>query len=181
MFILFPLQVNTLGHEGSRILPLFARVLVELEVVTHYWCCLFILAMNGHLLSIDLMHVTLLSTGNGGRRPYVISLGLALESFYWQAWWELSPVVPTLPSPFLCSWCWKISLWNTTDGYLDILDAVLLFRIKCEGYLVAGEVRREHCCQPWDFKSIFNTAHVRLLLADFKTTYFWGQWKLCSC
>lgn len=31
MLILFPLQLNTLGHEGSRILPLFARVLVELE------------------------------------------------------------------------------------------------------------------------------------------------------
>lgn len=67
----------------SRILPLFARVLVELEGGDSL-LILFILAMNGHLLRIDLMYVTLLSTADGGRRPYVISLGLAQESFYWQ-------------------------------------------------------------------------------------------------
>lgn len=138
----------------SRILPLFARVLVELEGGDSL-LILFILAMNGHLLRIDLMYVTLLSTADGGRRPYVISLGLAQESFYWQTRWELSPAVPILPSPFLCSWCWKISLWNTMDGYLDILEAVLLLSIKCEGYLVAGEVRREHCWSTLRFQVYF--------------------------
>lgn len=151
---LFYFLFNYILELCSRILPLFARVLVEMEGGDSL-LILFILAMNGHLLRIDLMYVTLLSTADGGRRPYVIPLGLAQESFYWQTRWELSPAVPILPSPFLCSWCWEISLWNTMDGYLDIPEAVLLLRIKCEGYLVAGEVRREHCWSTLRFQVYF--------------------------